>query len=420
MASFPVVVVTGANAGVGFGICQRLLFQLCTSNPPDSWPEPWATRANDLSLEPPTANGLTLIMACRSIKRAEAARDDLYHLLDAYIKKLRSDREYDGYADEFRHNLTIEVEHLDLANLETVFDFSARISARHSYVSHLIFNAGIACFSHINWLGAVRQLSTHFFEAITKPAFYIQSVGDLTVDGLGYTFQCNFFGHYVLFRTLEPLLHNTSYSPDSRVIWSSSLEASPKFYDKADWQHVRNHHSYESTKYQIDLTGAVLDLQALQNSTAPKRVRHFVSQPGIAHTKISANLVARGGILDTLKLILFYVARFFNTRHHSITGTNAAVAAVHLSLVALSFVTFSTMPRRKPSSNGSANGTANGDSRPSKFSPVRFGAESNRWGRAEVGLTPVVGWEENKLHAASLVEQSAALYDSIVRRRTST
>ncbi|KAF7301304.1 hypothetical protein MIND_00695400 [Mycena indigotica] len=385
MASFPVIVVTGANAGVGFGVCQRLLYQLCSSNPPDSWPQPWATRANALALEPPTGNGLVLILACRSVKRAEEARDELYHSLDAHIKKLRKHPEYDGYADEFRHNLTIEVEYLDLARLDTVFDFSSRVSQRHPYVSHLICNAGYAPFSHIIWPAAIRQLCTNFLETVTKPVFYAQTFGELTSDGLGHTFQCNFFGHYVLFRTLEPLLKNTAYSADSRVIWCSSLEASPKFYDQADWQHIKNHHPYESTKYQIDLTGTILDLQSLQNKIVLKRVRHFVSQPGVAHTKISTNLVAYGGFIDGLKLVLFYLARLFNTRHHSIAPINAAIATVHLSLVALSFITFSQQkPNEKP-----------------EFEPVRFGAETTRLGEAQVGLTPVLGWEQNQKLAES-------------------
>ncbi|KAF7313423.1 hypothetical protein HMN09_00498200 [Mycena chlorophos] len=414
MAAFPVVVVTGANAGVGFGICQRLLFQLCTSTPRDSEPEPWSTRDNDLALEPPTANGLTLILACRSVKKAEAARDDLYHLLDGHIKTLRAHAEYDGYADDFRHNLTIEVEHLDLAEISSVFDFAARVSKRHSYISHLILNAGIAPFAHIKWLVAIRQVLHNLFEAITRPAFYAQTVGELTDDGLGFTFQCNYFGHYVLFRALEPQLHNTTYAPDSRVIWSSSLGALPQHYDKADWQHVKNEYSYEAVKYQIDLAGTALDLHALRDPPVDKRVRHFVSQPGVAHTKISGNLVAVGGLLDTLKLCLFYVGRFFNTRHHSISSMNAAIATVHLSLVALSFVTFFTIPA-KSKSNGGANGSANGHSQ--TFKPVRFGSETDRWGNAEVGLTPVCDWEENKEYAEELLVKSSDLYDSFVRAR---
>jgi 3-keto steroid reductase len=116
-------------SGVGFGICQRLLIQLCLSNPPDSWPQSWAhTSDAHGAIEPPRHDGLTLIMACRSTQRAEAARKELYTELDAHITGLRKRPGYDGHADVFRRNLKIEVEYLDLAVLSTVFNFAARMS----------------------------------------------------------------------------------------------------------------------------------------------------------------------------------------------------------------------------------------------------------------------------------------------------
>ncbi|KAF7331832.1 hypothetical protein MKEN_00063300 [Mycena kentingensis (nom. inval.)] len=420
--SVPVFIVTGANGGVGFGICKRLLLQLSTENPPDSWPQQWATRSThpDVALEPPTANGLTLILACRSVARAEAARDDLYHQLDAHIKLLRKHKEYDGYADEFRHNLTIEVEQVDLARLDTVFAFAQRVAARHPYISHLIFNAGAANWTGIIWSIAIRQLCTDFLGAFIRPLFGRQSQGDMSEDGLGLTFQANLFGHYAMFRALEPLLQNPSYEPDARVIWSSSLESTPRFYDPSDWQLVKNPKSYESVKYQIDLVATVLAHRASQ-CHATKRVQHFVSQPGIAHTKIAGGIAAVGGFLDTCKLMLFYLVRIlFNTRHHAISTTNAAIAAVHLSLVAMSFVTFS--PKGKPT-NGHVNGNGHAPVLPPTFKgvnlsePVRFGAECTRWGDPEVGLTPVEAWKENEPNAEALVVHCEELYDSFVARR---
>jgi hypothetical protein len=113
----------------------------------------------------------------------------------------------------------------------------------------------------------------------------------------------------IQFRALEPLLKNSAYRADSRVIWSSSLEASARFYDSADWQLTKTDHSYESVKYQIELIATTLDRIALRDSSSPKSIRHFVSHPGVASTKISTNLVAFGGFLDTLKVWVFYVVR---------------------------------------------------------------------------------------------------------------
>lgn len=107
------------------------------------------------------------------------------------------------------------------------------------------------------------------------------------------------------FRELEDLL-SASPSDSSRVIWCSSLEASPKFYDSKDWQLKSTEHSYESTKYQIDLIATCLD--QLATSAPPisgKPVRHFVSEPGVCSTPISRALV--GPVLDYLKVFAFYI-----------------------------------------------------------------------------------------------------------------
>ncbi|KAJ6627352.1 hypothetical protein B0H10DRAFT_2288447 [Mycena sp. CBHHK59/15] len=403
--SWPVVVVTGANAsssgrGVGLGICRRLLFQLCLSNPPDSWPQfQTSPRDGDGAEEPPRGDGLTLIMACRSTQRAEVARKELYNDLDAHIAQLRTHSDYDGHADMFRRNLKIEIAYLDLAVLSTVFNFAERMSNQYPYISHLIFNAGVANFTRIDWPACLTQLATNFLSAITAPEFYIQSTGEISVDCLGWLWQSNLFGHYVLFRALEPLLKNTAYPADARVIWSSSLEASPKFYDNADWQLTKTTHSYESVKYQIDLVATTLDRRALQDSTSPRRIRHFVSQPGVCSTKISTNLVVQGGFLDTLKIIAFYIGRFFGSPHHTIITSNAAIAAVHLVLVSISFINFSAKA-------GLSGSTAS----PAEPGPVRFGAETDRWGNPRVGITPVKEWKENEAQGELLVERCDGLY----------
>ena len=95
----------------------------------------------------------------------------------------------------------------------------------------------------------------------------------------------------------------------ARVIWSSSLEASPKFYDSEDWQLTKTGHSYESSKYQIDIIGVNLDRMALKSNEG-KSIRHFVSEPGICSTSISRALVS--GILDYIKTLLFYFVSLFS------------------------------------------------------------------------------------------------------------
>ena len=70
----------------------------------------------------------------------------------------------------------------------------------YPYVSHLICNAGLACFKRIIWPLAFQQLLTNWISAVTTPRYYLQGVGDMSRDGLGWVWQCNVFGHYALVR----------------------------------------------------------------------------------------------------------------------------------------------------------------------------------------------------------------------------
>lgn len=69
-------------------------------------------------------------MACRSVKKAELARQSLYNKLDAHIIRQKQLAEYDGHAEHFQENLRIEIHKLDLAVTQSVFDFAAEISTK--------------------------------------------------------------------------------------------------------------------------------------------------------------------------------------------------------------------------------------------------------------------------------------------------
>lgn len=90
----------------------------------------------------PTCDGLTLIMACRSEKRAEAARKMLYTFLDAHVAKLQAQKGYDGHADVFRKNVKIEIHQLDLASLDTVFRCANEILERSEELRVWQLNVG--------------------------------------------------------------------------------------------------------------------------------------------------------------------------------------------------------------------------------------------------------------------------------------
>ena len=155
-----VIVVTGANgcvsypiaqaliranniciscSGVGFGICHRLLVNLSSPNPPDARPffdvtEPDPAYAhppdgilNEYDFSDPQA-GATIIMACRDPKRAQDARTRLYALLDQHTAKMAPGSKEYAFATEFRKNVRLELETLDLSSVRSVLDFGRRAS----------------------------------------------------------------------------------------------------------------------------------------------------------------------------------------------------------------------------------------------------------------------------------------------------
>lgn len=211
-------------SGIGYGICQRLLLQLSQSNPPDAHPQyhlsPKIKRADlheNNTIYP--CPGLTLIMACRSMKKAEEARTKLLRLLDDEIAKRKRRSNYDGHAETFKRNLRIEIQYLDLSKISSILNFGDEINRKYAtpfdsvlshrpdilpcnssypYVSHLICNAGVVNLVGIDWLQAVKEVLTSPVTAVTAPSFYRQAVGQLSDDGLGWVWQCNVFGHYVL------------------------------------------------------------------------------------------------------------------------------------------------------------------------------------------------------------------------------
>ena len=66
------------------------------------------------------------------------------------------------------------------------------------YVSHLVCNAGIASFKSINWTRCISQLIRDPVGAVTKPDYYVQHVGEVSPDNLGWVWQSNVFSHFVL------------------------------------------------------------------------------------------------------------------------------------------------------------------------------------------------------------------------------
>jgi 3-keto steroid reductase len=168
-------------------------------------------------------------MACRSRQRAEAARTQLLALFESDVARLRRSPSIAERVEAFRANLIVEIHTLDLASVQSTLAFAedvartwvlslspfffcfcsrtARADAlydyRYPYVSHLVCNAGVAPFLNISWPLLLRQvwrdlLELNLFRLVTIPEYNIQRRAMMSDDELGWVWQCNVFGHYIL------------------------------------------------------------------------------------------------------------------------------------------------------------------------------------------------------------------------------
>ena len=118
------------SSGVGFGICQRLLFQLCQQNPPDALPQRFASDIKLNERGPAVYEGITLIMACRNRTRAEAARTKLLLWLEDQVSMLSSRPDDNGYARVFHARCDVQIHELDLASISSVLRFATTMRER--------------------------------------------------------------------------------------------------------------------------------------------------------------------------------------------------------------------------------------------------------------------------------------------------
>ncbi|KAI0253127.1 hypothetical protein BJV78DRAFT_1123519 [Lactifluus subvellereus] len=399
----PIIIVTGANNGVGFGICRRLLYSLVQDNPDDARPLFPRSGADEPGLEYPCA-GLTLIMACRSRQRAEAARTQLLALFESDVARLGGSPGVAERVEAFRANLVVEIHMLDLASVHSTLAFADEVARTYPYVSHLVCNAGVAPFLNISWPLLLQQvwrdlLNLDLFRLVTAPDYNIQRRAMMSDDGLGWVWQCNVFGHYILCRALQEKLAASQTGP-GRVLWMSSLAAHADTYDPDDWQLVDSSQPYEGSKFQIDLIRAELSRRAGPSSP----VRHFTVHPGVVYSSIDAALV--GSFMSQIKVVVFYLARWFGSLHHNISSWNGAAATVHLCLAPLAFipVLLSAVGAPVAQDKGQEEGLL----------PGRLHSITDRMGRNGVALEPFYEWPEHEKEAVRLVDRCERLYQSFI------
>ncbi|XP_008331825.1 3-keto-steroid reductase-like [Cynoglossus semilaevis] len=264
-----VVIVTGANSGVGLALCERLLTE-------DSQ--------------------LRLCLACRNMQRAQAARSAL----------LTS-----------HNNANIDLLHLDVGSVESVLAAAQEVKARYNRIDFLYLNAGIMPNPQIDFKAFFKGLfSKNVINMFATAEGLLSQQDRLNSDGLQEVFATNLFGHFLLIRELEPLLCGTGDT--SRVVWSSSSNARRSAFNIDDMQHSSGTEPYSSSKYAVDLLSL-----ALNRHKNNQGLFSSVICPGLVMTNLTYGILP--SFFWTLIMPIMWLIRIF-TNTFTLTPYNGAEA----------------------------------------------------------------------------------------------
>ncbi|KAL8769308.1 MAG: hypothetical protein Q9209_004690 [Squamulea sp. 1 TL-2023] len=317
------VLVTGANGGLGYAICCRLI--------------------NEYLLTRPSTHSLRLIITTRNKTKSH---DVIAKLKDHIFRTRKHHKVHEK--TPLVAKIYLQSEQLDLCNLRSVQKLVHRLIRSLPKLDTVILNAGHGGFTGVDWPLAIWTVLTNFRQAVTYPTFKLSDVGDLTAPQvpeststvakstqLGQVFCSNVFGHYMLVHGVSPLLSNLPASP-GRIIWISSLEAYESAFSVDDLQGLSSSSAYESSKRLTDVLALSSGLSVTQpwvDRFLPPPADHRPSRQYVAHPGICAtNILPIHWILVYAMTAAFYVARWLGSPWHTVTPYKGACAPVWLAL----------------------------------------------------------------------------------------
>ncbi|KAF2214125.1 hypothetical protein CERZMDRAFT_111051 [Cercospora zeae-maydis SCOH1-5] len=346
------VLVTGANSGLGFAICCRLMDEFLYTRP--------------------QTQTLHLLFSTRDAKKCEITTRRLHAHLQSTLRKANGNTL--GMSVVLESRVRIEGVLVDLTLLGSVKGLAEGLLRRRRSgeggegmkLDAVVWNAGVAGWKGIDWFGAVWNVLVGLKQAVTFPDYMVCDVGKRAgrqVNGgkgggedeeeeeeedepvLGEVFTANVFGHYMLTHWLSPLLDR-----NSRIIWVSSTGAVHDAFNVDDIQGLKSLVAYESSKRLTELLALTAELPSTrpythnffssssssstttssqgrvdeQQQQQQQQPRMLVTHPGVVATSISG----LHWFLSIFMTMAFYLARILGSPWHAIDPYKGAVSMV--------------------------------------------------------------------------------------------
>lgn len=370
--------VLTAYSGLGFAICCRLIDEFLFTRP--------------------QSQTLHLLYSTRDVWKGEDTSKRLHVHLQKMLREANGKTL--GISLLLEGRVKIEGVLVDLTKLLTVKALAVDLLKRGQRLDAVIWNAGFAGWKGVNWPRAVWDCCTSLVHNTTYPDFMIPDVGLLATpqvldtstakqqqrqfhkrtssrvyDGgpkLGQVFLSNVFGHYMLTHWLSPL-----FTPQSRIIWISSISALPSTFNIEDIQGLTSHMPYESSKRLTDLIVLTSELpftteltsnffSTPKEGTATAKPKLYLTHPGVMGTSIAG----LNWIMGLFMVAGFYLSRLLGSPWHPVSAYKGAISAAFAALAPLDQL-------------------ADMEERDGKG---KWGSAVGVWGDERVARTEVEGW----------------------------
>lgn len=280
------VIITGTNGYLGMSIAKRLIMEL------------------------PEENSLTLVVTSRTFRGVTQAVQDLQSFVWKHLPHRKELIEFDYLL-------------FDQCNMVSVKSATMDILKRYKRIDYIFFNSSYSQMGKINYWLALREFFANPIVAFTVGSFKEQGIASVTEDGMGAAFQANVFSPWYLVNEIKPLLRN-----GGKLIWISSSISSPEYFDRNDIGIKASWHSYEASKYELELLHHATYKQLLKD----EGIESWLLQPGVFK---STTFVPTLNIFSYCAMILmFYICRWCGSPYHCIYPDIAANAPLYLALKA--------------------------------------------------------------------------------------